>query len=256
MHDIMQVVNSMEIKTGIKDLVFSALFNNSPLAVYWMDRNGYQLGCNEVELQILNLFRLEEFTGRHGNDLYHPSAWQNSKKIIEANQNSVMEEGGFPDAQGDRPYFLSIKAPMRDKFGRVTGLIGVSLDITAQKQKERALQLAKEQAEAQLIAKEDAERAHREKSASTGNALKDLKEKRYYLKNKYSNIYFTQREAEYVICLARGGTSKQIAAILGLSNRTVETIAENLKMKLNYRDRADLISIAIECGFLESIRAV
>jgi DNA-binding CsgD family transcriptional regulator len=80
------------------------------------------------------------------------------------------------------------------------------------------------------------------------------KPKRYYLTGKYKNYYLTKREAECLICLARGYTLKQIGRTLGVSPRTIEDHIERLKGKLRCRSRSDLINIAIECDFLEGVR--
>jgi len=59
------------------------------------------------------------------------------------------EEPGY-DYQGNMVYFLSTKVPLRDAQGNITGLVGVSRDITHQKQAEQqrlALALQKERLE-------------------------------------------------------------------------------------------------------------
>ena len=58
----------------------------------------------------------------------------------------------------------------------------------------------------------------------------------------------TPREREVLALVARGRTSKEIAAALGLSAKTVEGHRERLREKLGLRTTADLVRFAIEHG--------
>jgi DNA-binding NarL/FixJ family response regulator len=61
----------------------------------------------------------------------------------------------------------------------------------------------------------------------------------------------TEREREVLIAVARGLPSKQIAARLGISARTVETHRANLMRKLGLRSVALLTQFAIREGLVE-----
>ncbi|MFN9709367.1 MAG: response regulator [Burkholderiales bacterium] len=54
------------------------------------------------------------------------------------------------------------------------------------------------------------------------------------------------REAEVLSCLAKGMANKQIAQIMGLSTRTVETHRHNIKRKLKLEGQAELMKYAVE----------
>ena len=56
----------------------------------------------------------------------------------------------------------------------------------------------------------------------------------------------SEREAEILACLARGMSSKQIAAEHDLSVRTVETHRQNIRRKLRIEGQAALIRYAVE----------
>lgn len=56
----------------------------------------------------------------------------------------------------------------------------------------------------------------------------------------------SEREAEILACLARGLSSKQIAAEYALSVRTVETHRQNIRRKLKIEGQAELIRYAVE----------
>lgn len=60
----------------------------------------------------------------------------------------------------------------------------------------------------------------------------------------------TRRELDVLRLLAKGNTNKQIAALLGLSIRTVENHRSNLMGKLGLVSRVDLVHYAEEHGLL------
>jgi DNA-binding NarL/FixJ family response regulator len=61
----------------------------------------------------------------------------------------------------------------------------------------------------------------------------------------------TPRELEVVKLIAEGHTSKEIAASLVVSVKTVERHRANILGKLGMRDRVDLTHYAIRCGLVE-----
>lgn len=62
--------------------------------------------------------------------------------------------------------------------------------------------------------------------------------------------HLTDREREMLKLIAEGYTAKEIADLLMLSVRTVETHKSNLMKKLNIRNKADLIKFAIRRGII------
>lgn len=61
----------------------------------------------------------------------------------------------------------------------------------------------------------------------------------------------TPRELEVVKLIAEAHTNKQIAEILGVSEKTVESHRANLLNKLGMRDRVELVRYAIRRGLIE-----
>lgn len=61
----------------------------------------------------------------------------------------------------------------------------------------------------------------------------------------------TQREHRVLDLLGRGRSNREIADLLGLSERTVENHARSIYNKLNVRDRAQAILIAQQQGYLQ-----
>jgi DNA-binding NarL/FixJ family response regulator len=61
----------------------------------------------------------------------------------------------------------------------------------------------------------------------------------------------TPREAEVLKLIAEGRSSKEIAALLVISVKTVERHRANILQKLELRDRTQLMRYAIRTGLVE-----
>jgi len=62
----------------------------------------------------------------------------------------------------------------------------------------------------------------------------------------------TERELEILTAIARGEQSKEIAARLGLTRRTIETYLNTIYQKLEVDSRAAAVAVALEQGLLRS----
>lgn len=65
----------------------------------------------------------------------------------------------------------------------------------------------------------------------------------------------TRREVEIIELLAKGKTNKEIASILGIAVRTVETHRANIMLKLGLHSLAELIHYALRHGIVSPQRA-
>jgi DNA-binding CsgD family transcriptional regulator len=63
-------------------------------------------------------------------------------------------------------------------------------------------------------------------------------------------VSLTDREREVLECIARGLSSKQCALQLGIAPRTVERHVENLRNKLNARNKPHLVAKALAAGHI------
>jgi DNA-binding NarL/FixJ family response regulator len=68
--------------------------------------------------------------------------------------------------------------------------------------------------------------------------------------HKPSGDPLTSRERQILKLVAEGTTSKEIAAVLSISKRTVDHHRANIMRKLNVRNTADLINYAIQKGYI------
>ncbi len=127
-----------------------------PGHIYWKNKNGVYLGCNDQQAKTLKLNSGKDIIGKTDHDL----PWKNGaanliaidKEVMRTKKIHIVEEPvTLPDKS--EAIFLSQKVPLLEKNGDAIGILGVSVDITQQKQLEKKLKAAKAEAEAANIAK-------------------------------------------------------------------------------------------------------
>lgn len=121
-----------------------------PGNIYWLDRNGIFLGCNNNMLKTIGLNSLDQYVGKTYEDLYESDhiqiIKQTDKKVMEEDKPIAIEEVAIQP--GKEPiFYLTKKVPLHDAKGSVIGLLGISFDITDRKRAEQELQAAKEAVE-------------------------------------------------------------------------------------------------------------
>lgn len=127
-----------------------------PGNVFWTDLHGNYLGCNNAVARLLNLSSCDEIIGKKNIDLLDPKFIEAIEKtnaeVIATKREILIEESGL-NIEGQPAVYLTRKTPLYDLEGNLTGILGVSLDITERKKMEKSLIVAKEKAEAALVAK-------------------------------------------------------------------------------------------------------
>lgn len=83
-------------------------------------------------------------------------------------------------------------------------------------------------------------------AVAAGSTFLSASVARPVVRNDGPRPLLSEREAEILHCLARGLSSKQIAADHDLSVRTVETHRQNIRRKLRIEGQAELIRYAVE----------
>jgi len=120
---------------------------HAPGHVYWKDRSGVYLGCNDLQAVNFGLKKGSEVVGKTDFDLF-------ANKVIaqgfRENDMLVMDTGESVTAEevariNDRPaIMLSHKVPLKNESGEISGIIGISLDITELKNTQDKLKRAEE----------------------------------------------------------------------------------------------------------------
>lgn len=116
-----------------------------PTPFYWMDLNGVVLGINDLCLKAIGTTR--EIVGKTPAEFYNPHI---ANHILRHNMEVICKEEILSQEEWiedittkERKCFSSIKAPLYDGEGSIVGIVGTSIEITAQKDAE-ALRLENE----------------------------------------------------------------------------------------------------------------
>ena len=111
------------------------LANLMPGDLYWKNQEGAYLGCSQALLDKLNFTSVSDVIGKTDADL-----WPETAKSIRENDLAVMESKkiAITEETIQIPHqpamtFISVKAPLLNKNNGLIGVIGNSLEITAQK---------------------------------------------------------------------------------------------------------------------------
>lgn len=110
-----------------------------PGHIYWKDKEGKFLGCNDLQAVSAGYSTREEMVGKNDYDM----PWRDQADQLREIDRQVMESGVMIVAEeesrlssGKKAIFLSHKIPLRDDNNNTIGILGISIDITQQKEAE------------------------------------------------------------------------------------------------------------------------
>ncbi len=136
-----QVMTETKIKENQQ--LLTTLIDNLPLNVYVKDLASKKVLVNKAECDYLGKSEAE-LLGKSDFDLYDKKMAQISRNedlmVMKHLKPILGKETESAKKDGKTTYFLSSKIPRFDLDGRVNGLIGISMDISAIKKKEEQLQ--------------------------------------------------------------------------------------------------------------------
>lgn len=120
---------------------FKSILSLLPGHVYWKNLDGVIMGCNAAMAKVAGLASPLDIVGKTDFDLPWKEKAEDIRKIdlqvMNTKQPILAEESGLMNNH-EQKIFLSRKEPLLNQDGKVIGMVGISLDITAQKQAEIA----------------------------------------------------------------------------------------------------------------------
>ncbi len=131
-----------ETKTKKSEHLLRTLIDNLPLNVFIKDTESRKILVNKAECEFLG-HGPDELLGKTDFDLYDKEMAQMSRhedlKVMETLKPLLRKENVIRTKDGKSTTFLTSKIPLMGDSGKVSGLIGISLDISDMKQKEEEL---------------------------------------------------------------------------------------------------------------------
>ncbi|MDH7559361.1 MAG: PAS domain S-box protein [bacterium] len=124
-----------------RDLLY-ALMDNVPDWVFFKDTESRFVRLNKACVEVLGVGHPREAVGKTDFDFFPPDDAQRSfaeeQRIMRTGQPLVGRVGPTPTRDGKVLWRSETKVPIRDKEGRVVGLVGISRDVTELLESERA----------------------------------------------------------------------------------------------------------------------
>ena len=138
-----------ERRLGEERSLLHNLMSNIPDAIYFKDLEHRYTRLNDVQAQVLKSEKPEDVIGRTTDDFLSPERvkmrMEEEKKIFESGEPLIDRVEKAPQDDGTVRWLSATKAPIRDQQGAIVGLVGITRDITQNKQAEDALRLSEEQ---------------------------------------------------------------------------------------------------------------
>ena len=122
-------------------VMLASVLNSVPQSIFWKDRDGVYLGCNEVVARAVGLESPDQIVGKTDFDMPWPReeayAYRAEDQEVMANvkaKRHIIEP--LQTADGTRLWIDTTKVPLCDENGAVYGVLGVWDDITDRKREE------------------------------------------------------------------------------------------------------------------------
>jgi PAS domain S-box-containing protein len=133
------------------------LIDSLPDEIYAKDTDGRFIIANNHVLHSYNQININTILGKSDIELLPQDEAMKYNRaehaVLTAKGKMINYEESVPGPDGRLRWHSITKVPMRDKEGKITGLVGINRDITYFKESEEILEKAKEAAEAANLAK-------------------------------------------------------------------------------------------------------
>ncbi len=141
-HDVTERKRAEEALARERDLLH-ALMDNIPDTIYFKDTASRFTRANRSQAQVLGLDDPAEAVGKTDFD-FRPAElarvfFAEEQEVIQTGQPVIGRIEFNPTADGQARWFSATKVPIQDTDGRVTGIVGISRNITERIQAEEAL---------------------------------------------------------------------------------------------------------------------
>src|SRR3990167_10584596 len=110
-----------------ENALLRSIIAHIPGNIYWKDKNGYFMGCNNNVAHVLGYNSPDEVIGKRNHELFDASLADITTKIdatiIDNNQTTDLEESGL-DVNKNPAIYLTKKSPLYNEKNEVIGILG------------------------------------------------------------------------------------------------------------------------------------
>jgi DNA-binding CsgD family transcriptional regulator len=195
-----------------------------PFNFYFLNTDGITLQMNQPCVEVCGFQSTDDSIGKSLFDVSNQESAteliNNCNLVIAENKIKIFEEKNLRN-DGVILGFLSIKSPWYDDYNQTIGIFGCSIVLGKNSLAESLLKIA----ELGLL-------------SSSGFTLTN----RLVADIKSNSENLSERENLCVHYICKGYTQKEIAKMLSVSPKTIETYVERAKQKLHCSNKAELIA--------------
>ncbi|HSM72152.1 MAG TPA: PAS domain S-box protein, partial [Anaerolineales bacterium] len=137
-----------EAALAVERDLLQALMDNIPDTIYFKDTASRFTRINKAQMKILGVSSADAAIGKTDLDFQDEELAQHfheeEQRIVKTGQPLIDRLEFNPTPEGRPRWFSATKVPIKDEKGRITGIVGVSRDITEIKQAEEAIRRSEE----------------------------------------------------------------------------------------------------------------
>ena len=121
----------------------TSIINKIPCIVFWKNKHLKYIGCNQMAADFLHFNSTDEIVGKTDFDLFPDRDLAKSYRAIDreifSDGKAILNEPGqLVNASGELFFTLVSKVPIKNQAGEVVGIVGITIDVTKEKQAEIA----------------------------------------------------------------------------------------------------------------------
>jgi phosphoserine phosphatase RsbU/P len=147
-------VKQAEEKLTAESNLLRTIIDHVPARIFVKDTASHYLLNNQAHLDALGVARQADTVGRTTMDFFPTErgrqAMADDQQVLSGGTPIISQEKSDFGAEGQEHWSLTTKVPLRDPRGQITGLVGISHDITARKRIEQELQRRSHEMETDL----------------------------------------------------------------------------------------------------------
>ena len=148
---VQDITERKRVEAGLarEQSLLNSLITTIPDCIYFKDLDSRFLRVNEAMTRLFGLRHPNEVVGKTDADFFAPEharqALEDERRVLSTGESMVGKEEKEVWPDGRVTWVSTTKVPLRDKTGKITGLVGVSRDISNHKRVEEEIRASLEE---------------------------------------------------------------------------------------------------------------